>query len=156
MGWDEKHCKLRKSVTCNKEDLHCEEIDQEIEDKWYQAKSLLRELGSSLDHLDVRGLIELIKDKWDDNIKSEIKKKVENSISLWDWGNVLIERKKNANKPGTARWYLDGIVALEKFNKGKTIKLYEIALESGFTSIPMFYKFFNKIMRQKPSEYRGN
>ncbi len=41
LGWGEKQCKLRKSVAHNK-GLRCEEINQEIEDKWYQAKSLLR------------------------------------------------------------------------------------------------------------------
>lgn len=127
LGWDEANNKLRKSVACNK-GLRCEEIYTELEDKLYQAKYLLRELGDSLRHLDVNDLIELIRDRWSDNIKSEIKKKVENNISLGDWGKVLIERKRSANKPGTAKWYSNGITALEKFNKGKTIKLYEITV----------------------------
>jgi len=69
--------------------------------------------------LDVNGLIDLIKNKWDGNLKSEIKKKVENNISLRDWGEVLISRKRSANKPGTGVWYSSGIVAFEKFNKGE-------------------------------------
>lgn len=127
LGWDENNCKLRKSVACNK-GIRCEEIGQELEDKLYQARYLLRELGSSVNQLDVNGLVELIKDRWDDNIKSEIKKKVDNSISLRDWGEVLIGRKESANKPGTAKWYSSGIVALEKFNNGNPIKLYEITI----------------------------
>jgi hypothetical protein len=84
LGWDESNSKLRKSVACNK-NLDCEGIDMELEDKLFQAKYLLRELGSSIQLLDVNGLIELIKNRWDDNITSEIKKKVENNITLREW-----------------------------------------------------------------------
>lgn len=40
--------------------------------------------------------------------------------------------------------------------KDTTISIENVALESGFTSIPLFYKFFNDIMKQKPVEYRNN
>jgi hypothetical protein len=98
LGWDEVNNRLRKSVASNK-GLRCEEIDTELEDKLYWAKSLLRELGSSLRHSDVNGLVELIMDRWDNNIKSEIKKKVENNISLKDWGKVLIEESEMPTSP---------------------------------------------------------
>ncbi|WP_422082031.1 tyrosine-type recombinase/integrase [Ulvibacterium sp.] len=125
LGWDEVNNKLRKSVVRNK-GLRREEINIELEDKLYQAKCLLRELGDSLRLLEVGDLVQLIKDRWNDNIRSEIKKKVENDISLEDWGNVLIQRKRNANKPGTAKWYSNGMAALKKFNEGKPAKLHEI------------------------------
>jgi AraC-like DNA-binding protein len=38
--------------------------------------------------------------------------------------------------------------------KNTTMTVDGAALESGFTSIPLFYKFFNEVMKQKPSEYR--
>ncbi|WP_299535488.1 site-specific integrase [Ulvibacterium sp.] len=125
LGWDEVNNKLRKSVAHNK-GLRREEINIELEDKLYQARCLLRELGDGLLLLDVKALVRLIKDRWNDNIRSEIKKKVENDLSLEDWGNILIQRKRNANKPGTAKWYYNGMVALKKFNEGKIAKLHEI------------------------------
>ncbi|WP_350292629.1 site-specific integrase [uncultured Croceitalea sp.] len=137
LGWDESNCKLRKSVACNK-NHKCEEIDMELEDKLFQAKYLLRELGSSIQLLDVNGLIELIKNRWDDNITSEIKKKVENNITLREWGEVIINRKRSADKPGTARWYETGVLAAEKFNKGETVKLYDITV-SFLRNIEAFY-----------------
>ncbi|WP_350294039.1 phage integrase SAM-like domain-containing protein [uncultured Croceitalea sp.] len=127
LGWDDSNCKLRKSVACIK-GLRCDEIDQELDDKLYQAKKLIRELGKSINLITVSGLVDLIKDNWDDSIKSEIKKKVENNISLQEWGKVLIERKENADDPGTAAWYANGITALENYQDVTTIKLYEITL----------------------------
>jgi transcriptional regulator GlxA family with amidase domain len=38
--------------------------------------------------------------------------------------------------------------------KDTNMPIENVALESGFTSIPLFYKFFNDIIQQKPSEYR--
>jgi len=127
LGWDEASCKLKKSALCNK-GLRCDEIDQEIDDKFYWAKSLIRQLGKSIANLDVNSLVDLIKDNWDANLKSDIKKKVENNISLSEWGNTLMERKKNSNKPGTAKWYSDGVAAIINYNNGKDIQLYDITV----------------------------
>ncbi len=126
-GWDAINCKLRKSTASNS-GLHCEEIDQEIDDKLYQAKSLIRDIGAGVNNLNVKGLIELIKDSWDNHLQSDIKKKVENNISLATWGETLMNRKKSADKPGTAKWYSDGIAALINYNKGKDIKLFDITV----------------------------
>lgn len=127
LGWDALNCTLRKSAACNK-GLHCEEIDHEIDDKLYQAKCLIRQLGESVNNLTVKALIDLIKDSWDDHLQSDIKKKVENNISLTAWGETLMNRKKSANKPGTAKWYSEGIAAIIKYNKGKDIKLFDITV----------------------------
>lgn len=127
VGWDSGNCKLRKSAACNR-NLRCDEIDQEIDEKLYQAKTLIRKIGTSIENLTVKGLIELIKDSWDSNLNSDIKKKVENNISLSTWGEILMNRKKSADKPGTAKWYSDGITALLKYNNGKDIKLFDITV----------------------------
>lgn len=127
LGWDTANCKLRKSAACNR-NLRCDEIDQEIDEKLYQAKNLIRKIGTSIDNLNVKGLIELIKDSWDSNLNSDIKKKVENNISLSTWGEILINRKKSANKPGTAKWYSDGISSLTTYNNGNDIKLFDITV----------------------------
>ena len=126
-GWDLTGCKLKKSAAYNKS-LRCEEINQELDDKLYQAKCLLRKIGKSIDKVNINGLIELIKDCWDNHLQSDIKKKVENNISLSTWGETLMKRKKSADKPGTAKWYSDGIAAVISYNKGKDIKLFDITV----------------------------
>lgn len=126
-GWDAINCKLRKSAACDT-GLRYEEINQEIEDKLYRAKSLIRQIGISIEKLTVKALIELIKDSWDNHLQSDIKKKVENNISLITWGETLMSRKKSANKPGTSKWYSEGIAALIKYNQGKDIKLFDITV----------------------------
>lgn len=127
LGWDEVSCKLRKSVMANK-NMDCDEIGYELDDKLYKAKQVLKELGKSVDLISIDRLVELVKDKWDYNPTSELRKKIENDISLSKWGNVLIKRKNEANKPGTAKWYNDGIAAVKNFNKGRDIKLYDITV----------------------------
>lgn len=126
-GWDERNSRLRKSATVNR-NIDCNAIDQELDEKLYAAKELVKELGSSLDKLDVKGLILHIKEKWDVNPNSEIRNKVENQISISEWGKVLTNRKRSADSPATAKWYQDGIDALLKFNNGREVMLFEITV----------------------------
>lgn len=127
LGWDDSNCKLRKSVGVNK-NFDCDEICYELDEKLYQAKQVLKELGNSIQKITVERLVELIKAKWDNNPHSELKKKIDNDISLTQWGNILIERKEASNSPGTAKWYRDSIAALIKFNNGIDLKLYDITV----------------------------
>lgn len=127
LGWDKTNGKLRKSVGINK-NLDCDFISYELDDKVYKAKQVLRELGTSIDLISVARLAELFLDKWDYNPNSELKKKIENNLSLSEWGQVIMERKEAANKPGTALWYRSAIAALVKFNNQKNLKLYEITV----------------------------
>ncbi len=124
-GWDEKNARLKKSVIANR-NLDCFDIEQEIGEKLYQSKAILNELGESINLIGVDTLIEHIKNKWDRNNDSELRKKIENDITISSWGKVLMTRKRKSNKPGTARWYQSGIEALIKFNQGKDILLYNI------------------------------
>tara|TARA_R110000764_G_scaffold240089_1_gene342324 strand:- start:97005 stop:98258 length:1254 start_codon:yes stop_codon:yes gene_type:complete len=126
-GWDTRNSRLRKSAIANK-NLDCDAVNHELAEKVYKAKELANELGPSIDRLDVNGFIELIKDKWDQNKGSEIRKKIENRISITSWGNVLVQRKMNSNSPGTARWYKDSIKALKKFKDGQDVLLYDITV----------------------------
>ena len=126
-GWDERNSRLRKSVVANR-NIDCTAIEQELNEKLYAAKILVKELGSSMNKLDVHGLILHIKEKWDANPTSEIRNKVDNQISISEWGQVLMDRKKSADSPATAKWYKDGIDALLKFNEGKDVMLYEVTV----------------------------
>ena len=124
-GWDERFSKLKKSVIANRYQ-DCASIEYEIDEKLYDAKTIIKNLGKSIDLIDVDRLIEHIKSKWDKNLDSEIRRKIENNITLSSWGDVLMTRKRNANKPGTARWYQSGIEAIINFNDGKDILLFDI------------------------------
>ena len=126
-GWDSKNHLLRKSSAVNN-GLDCQKINAELGDKLHWAKQVVYELGDSIDHLDVDLLLDHIKVRWDSELDFEIKKKVENNITLSQWGSVLINRKRAANIPGTAQWYQSGVDAITKFNNGKDIMLYDITL----------------------------
>jgi site-specific recombinase XerD len=126
-GWDGRNHQLRKSAAVNN-GLDCEKINAELGGKFHWAKQVVYELGDSIDQLDVDLLLKHIKVRWDTEQDFEIKKKVENNISLSQWGGVLIKRKRAANIPGTAQWYQSGVDALTKFNNGKDIMLYDITL----------------------------
>lgn len=126
-GWDEGNQILRKSASINKK-IRLNEINSELEDKLYIAKKNVRELGQSISKIDVSQLVQLIKESWDYNPKSEIKRKAENQITLKEWGQVIIERKLAANRPGTASWYESCINSLIKYNNGNDLRLYNINL----------------------------
>ncbi len=126
-GWDEKNGELKKSVLENKL-KDCDSINLELAAKLFKAKKVISEIGDSIDLIDVARLITHIKSVWDLNPNSELKKKVENEISLSNWGDVLIKRKRGANKPGTAKWYENGIDAIKKFNNENDIMLYDITV----------------------------
>ncbi|WP_228236849.1 site-specific integrase [Allomuricauda sp. M10] len=126
-GWDTKNLRFKKSATANRE-IDCEEIAQELVERIFRAKELVKELGNSIDRLDVQELIKLIKEKWDSEFDSEVRKKVDNQISISSWGEILIMRKQNSDSPGTAKWYQDGIEALKKFNNGEDVMLYDITI----------------------------
>ncbi len=127
LGWDNTNNKLRKSVGVNK-NMDCDFIGYELQEKVYQANQILRELGRSIELISVDRLAELVKDKWDHNPNSELKKKIENDLALFEWGKVLIERKEAANSPGTALWYRSAIKALIKFSNQEELKLYDITV----------------------------
>lgn len=127
LGWDDRNKKLRKSIGINKT-MDCDFVSYELDDKLFKAKLVLRELGKSVDLISADRLVELVKDRWDYNPNSELRQKVENDLSLSEWGQVLIDRKNAANTPGTGVWYQGGISALIKFNKGEDLKLYDITV----------------------------
>jgi|GEM_PF-2690197 len=102
-GWDSKNHLLCRSTAVNN-GLDSQKINAELGDKFNWAKQVVYELGDSIDQLDVDLLLDHIKVRWDCELDFEIKKKVENNISLSQWGSVLINRKRAANIPGTAQW----------------------------------------------------
>jgi len=126
-GWDAKKNRLIKSAYVN-QDLDCDELNSEIEEKVYKANRLIKELGDDIKKINADELIGLIKERWDHNPDSEIKKRIQNNLSLHTWGNVLIERKIAANEPGTAQWLKNGMDALTKFIGVNDIKLYDITI----------------------------
>ncbi len=126
-GWDSNANQLRKSAAVNKV-LDCESINTELDKKFYLARQLVREVGESIDLTTVDNLITHIKEKWDHNPSSEIKKKVENEISLCQWGNVIIKRKLSSNDPGTAQWFTSAMNTIKRFNGEKDVKLYDITV----------------------------
>ncbi len=124
-GWDLDSQSLIKTGRTNKV-LDHESINIELTEKLLIAKRLIKEVGDSIDLIDVDRLVEHIKVALEKKSKSKVKQKVENEISLCDWAQVLIERKLKANKPSTAEWYNSGVQAILKFSKGEDIMLYDV------------------------------
>ncbi|WP_170164456.1 tyrosine-type recombinase/integrase [Sinomicrobium pectinilyticum] len=126
-GWDNSNHKFKKSVLVNKSQ-DCDYINKLIYDRCHLAKKLIDELGDTLNTITVDSLVEHIKIAWSEKENSTIKQKITNTLSLEEWGEVIINRKLKANQPGTAKWYRGAINAIKKFNKGKDIKLYDITV----------------------------
>lgn len=126
-GWDSIKGQFKKSALANR-NLDCNSINAELDRKLYLAKELLHEIGESIHSTTVESLVCHIKEKWDYNPNSEIKKKVENEIFLYEWGNVIINRKLNSNEPGTAQWVSSSLNAIKRFNNGNDIKLYDVTV----------------------------
>lgn len=126
-GWDTKNSCLKKSKSINKV-VDFEDIDSDLEDKLYIAKKVLRELGKSIDKINVTQLTEFIENQWDANPQSELKCQAENQITLKEWAKVIIKRKRLANKPGTAEWLSNCVDRVINYNAGKDLKLYDINL----------------------------
>ena len=83
--WNSKTQQLRKSILVNK-GLDCEQINQELDTKFYIAKQLLREIGESIRFTTVDNLVTHLKKKLDYNPDSDIKKKIENEIDDYRTG----------------------------------------------------------------------
>ncbi|WP_147296662.1 tyrosine-type recombinase/integrase [Flagellimonas nanhaiensis] len=126
-GWDHSQLKLKKSAFVNK-NLDCDSINTELDRKFFLAKELLREIGRSIELITVDRLLEHIVEKWESRLKSEIKEKVENEISLLEWSKVVIQRSLNANSPHTAGWYKQGVQEIIKYNDGKDLMLYDLTV----------------------------
>jgi site-specific recombinase XerD len=89
---------------------------------------LVYDLGASLDKIDVDHLVKLINERWDQQKNSNLRIKIENNITLCEWGNIVIKRKLNANVPGTAKWLFNAMTAIKNFNKDKDISLHDISV----------------------------
>ena len=59
-GWDANNMTMKKSVSVNK-DLDCDEINKALYEKLHSAKSLINELGDTLNQLTVDTLVDNIK-----------------------------------------------------------------------------------------------
>src|SRR5690606_5280027 len=92
-GWDSIKMKLKKSVSINKE-LNVVEINNDFQDKLYKAQLVIRDIGDAIDLTDVNYLVQLIKTSWEATNNSKLKQRVVNGITLSQWGEVLIKRKK--------------------------------------------------------------
>jgi site-specific recombinase XerD len=124
-GWDDKNKIFRKSVQANK-GKNCDTINRELNTKLYSVKSIIDELGETINEISVDILIENIKEAWDKKLDSNLKKNLSNGILLSECGKILIDRKLKEGKPSTAKWYRESISAFTKFNNGKAIKLFDI------------------------------
>ena len=126
-GWDDKNMLLKKSAVANK-DVDCDKINTLIYNKLHSAKSTIHSLGDTINIISVDTLVENIKKCWDEQLDSKVKKDLSNEITLDSWAQILIDRKLKANKPATAKWYKDSIMAFTKFNEGKEVKLHQISV----------------------------
>ncbi len=126
-SWDDKMMKIKKSAVGN-EDIDCCEVNEIIYDKLHIARKLIVELGESINSIDSDILVEYIKKAWDKTVDTKIRQEVENGLTLSDWGKVLIDRKLKSNKPSTAEWYKNSIIAFQKFNIDKELRLDEITV----------------------------
>lgn len=126
-GWDDLNKGLKKSVSINK-DLDCNKINIELYEKLHSAKSLINELGDTINKISVDILVEQVKRTWDNSLNSELKNNFSNPSTINEWSEVLIKRKLKEQEPGSAKWYKDSIVAITKFNEDQPVKFFELTV----------------------------
>lgn len=126
-GWDDKLMKLKKSASSN-EHIDCDKINESIYDKLHIARKVIVGLGESINAIDSDILVEYIKKAWDKTVDTKMRQEVENGLTLSDWGKVLIDRKLKSNKPSTAEWYNNSIIAFQKLSIDKKLRLDEITV----------------------------
>ncbi|GAA4272030.1 site-specific integrase [Aquimarina gracilis] len=126
-GWDDSNMTLKKSAVANKY-LNCDEINIKLYDKLHTAKSIINQLGDTINNITVDVLVENIKKMWDNSLDSDLKRNLSNTITINEWSEVLIKRKLKEEKPGTAKWYRDSVWAVTKFNNGEAIKFFELTV----------------------------
>ncbi|GMN11369.1 hypothetical protein MTsPCn9_10240 [Croceitalea sp. MTPC9] len=127
-GWNDKDKVLRKSVRENAH-IDCDALNIEIYEKLDTAKKTIAQLGKSINNIPVDVIVKEVKNRWEAENDSEIKRKYEDCITLEEFGKVLIKRKLKAKKPSTAKWYRDSIDAFKDVNNGKDLKLSEITVK---------------------------
>lgn len=127
VGWNEQRMCLKKSVFAN-QGKDCDFINKDLYNKLHLAKSIINQLGDTIDAIDIDTLIEHIRKAWDNELKSDLKANLSNEISLSEWGHVLINRKLKESKPSTAKWYKDSIVAFTKVHNQDPLKLNQITV----------------------------
>lgn len=126
-GWNEQRMFLKKSVLAN-QGKDCDSINRNLYNKLHIAKSIINELGDTINAINVDTLVAHIKQAWDKELQSDLKTNLSNEISLSEWGQVLIGRKLKEAKPSTAKWYKDSIAAFTKFHNQDSIKLSQITV----------------------------
>jgi len=126
-AWDERNGRLKKSNSLN-QFKDCEAIEEEINEKLYLAKKKIRNFGKDIDRIKVDELIAEIKASWDEQIDTYERYRVNNDLTLIEWGESLIERKRKMNSPGTAEWYMSCINRLLKFCGSEDFKLADITV----------------------------
>ena len=124
-GWDDRNMLFKKSAVSNKEQ-DCDEINKELNEKLYSAKSIIDKLGTTVNDLTVDVLMQNIKESWDKKLDSDFRKNLSNEISLLEWSQVLISRKLKEGKASTAKWYREANSSFVRFNGGLEVKLYTI------------------------------
>ncbi|SNY99560.1 tyrosine-type recombinase/integrase [Flagellimonas pacifica] len=126
-GWDDKRMQLKENHPDNS-GFDCVKANLELYDKYNSAKKLIHELGTTVHDIPVKLLVENIKKVWNKKLNTNLQRELTNDISLQEWSNVIIQRKNKVNKPGTAKWYEQGVTALIKFNGGKDLTLHDITV----------------------------
>jgi integrase len=126
-GWDDRNGRLKKSASSNRfKDYNS--IEEEINDKLHLAKKKIKNFGDDINKIDVVQLVQEIKMSWDSQIETPERHRINNSITLVESGNIIINRKRKMNSPSTAEWYSSCMKRFLKFTKSKDIRLDDITV----------------------------
>lgn len=68
------------------------QVNQILYYKLHDAKNLINELGEGIQYMDVDTIVQEIKNKWEEKISPQLKRKMSNGLMLSEWGKVMIER----------------------------------------------------------------
>ncbi len=124
-GWQASEGRLLKSAKSNR-DQPCNKINLQLHKKLHQAREAFSELLQEMRPFDVDELVHYINIKLSGASKELYENMAKNSLSLKSWLAIQIKRKNELNKPLSARWYEEGVVALLQFLQKEDIPMAQL------------------------------
>lgn len=124
-GWQASECRLLKSAKANR-NQSCNKINLDLNKKLLMARDALSDLMKEMRPFDVDELMHYINIRLSGVNKELYENRSRNGITLKSWLNVIVKRKRDLNKPLSARWYEEGVVALLKYMQKEDIPMAQL------------------------------
>lgn len=124
-GWQSTEGRLLKSAKANR-DLPCNKINLDLHKKLHQAREAFTDLVREMRPFDVDELVHYINVKLSGVDREVFDNRSNNNLSLKSWLSVIAQRKRELDKPLSARWYEEGVVSFLKYLQKEDIPMAQL------------------------------